>query len=153
LAGWAKSARPIISGKTHPLAGGPQCRDPRAFATSAAAAWGRIVSFFLNRTPRRLPRARRDCRGVRLAEFFLPPPRTSLAWSIRPIDMWTLQHGSFFTLLIGTELRPSHGPSRDLRWAIKAKAAAPPRLTTHSRLSRPPPSSHPPAPTSVAQAP
>jgi hypothetical protein len=51
----------------------------------------------------------RDCRGVWLAEFFLPPPRTSLAWSIRPTDMWTPQHGSFFTLLIGMELRSSHG--------------------------------------------
>jgi hypothetical protein len=99
----------------------------------------------------------RDCRGVRLAEFFLPPPRTSLAWSIRPTAMWTPPARELLhpvnrngIAAVAWLLRPD--PSRDLRWAIKAKAAAPPRQTTHSRPSRPP-SSHPPAPTSVAQAP
>jgi hypothetical protein len=86
----------------------------------------------------------RDCRGVLLARFFLPPPpRTSQAWRIRPADMWTPpQHGSFSTLLIGTDFAAvawllRSNPGRGPRWAIKAKVVAPPRLTMHGRCCAP----------------
>jgi hypothetical protein len=52
----------------------------------------------------------RDCRGVLLAGLFLPPASSDFPGleykTHRHVDP---QHGSFFTLLIETELRPSHG--------------------------------------------
>ena len=105
----------------------------------ASAWWGRLCQLL----PHQQNTAKTAARSPRLsgssAGRVLSSPSSDFpgleCQTHRHVDPW---HGSFFTLLIRTELRPSHGPSQDLHWAIKAKAAAPPRLTTHSRPSRPP---------------
>jgi hypothetical protein len=84
----------------------------------------------------------RDCRGVLLAGSFLSPSSDFPGLGYKTADMWTPQLGSLFTLLIRTDftvvawlLRPDSG--RDPRWAIKSKAASPPRLTIHGRRCAP----------------
>jgi hypothetical protein len=84
----------------------------------------------------------RDCRGVLLAGSFLSPSSDFPGLGYKTADMWTPQLESLFTLLIRTDfaviawlLRPDSG--RDPPWAIKAKAASPPRLTIHGRRCAP----------------
>jgi hypothetical protein len=66
--------------------------DARTIHSSGAGAsawWGPLCQLLPQTEHREDCRAlARDCRGVQLVEFFLPPPRTSLAWSIRPANMW-----------------------------------------------------------------